>query len=59
MAWRQGNKRTGDADGFELRVRPQDRVGGPPKSRAMADAMASGAGVTPPRRVKQKAAARR
>ena len=34
MAWRQGRKRAGDADGFDLRVGPQDRVGGPPKARS-------------------------
>ena len=30
MAWRERRKRTGDAEGFDLRLRPQDRVGGPP-----------------------------
>jgi penicillin-binding protein 1A len=33
MAWRNGRKRAGDADGFDIRLRPQDRVGGPPKAR--------------------------
>ncbi|HEY5067091.1 MAG TPA: PBP1A family penicillin-binding protein [Xanthobacteraceae bacterium] len=34
MAWRQGSrKRPGDAGSFDLRLRPQDRVGGPPKAR--------------------------
>src|SRR5579872_1643904 len=32
MAWRQGSrKRASDAGSFDLRLRPQDRVGGPPK----------------------------
>ncbi len=30
MAWRERRKRTGDAEGFDLRMRPQDRIGGPP-----------------------------
>jgi penicillin-binding protein 1A len=34
MAWRQGRKRGGNADGFDLRVWPADRIGGPPKGRA-------------------------
>ncbi len=34
MAWRHGRKRTGDAEGFDFRVRPQDRIGGPPKGAA-------------------------
>ena len=34
MAWRQGSrKRAGDAGSFDVRLRPQDRVGGPPKAR--------------------------
>ena len=33
MAWRQGRKRAGSAEGFDFRVSPQDRVGGPPKAR--------------------------
>jgi penicillin-binding protein 1A len=33
MAWRHGRKRTGDAEGFDFRLRPQDRIGGPPKAR--------------------------
>jgi penicillin-binding protein 1A len=33
MAWRNGRKRTGDAEGFDFRLRPQDRVGGPPQAR--------------------------
>jgi penicillin-binding protein 1A len=33
MAWRQGQKRAAGADGLELRLKPQDRIGGPPKSR--------------------------
>jgi penicillin-binding protein 1A len=31
MAWRNGRKRTGAAQGFDLRISPEDRVGGPPK----------------------------
>ncbi|MDE2285770.1 MAG: PBP1A family penicillin-binding protein [Hyphomicrobiales bacterium] len=34
MAWRQGRKRGGTADGFDLRLWPQDRIGGPPKGHA-------------------------
>src|SRR5580704_15614145 len=32
MAWRQGRRK--EAENFDLRLRPQDRVGGPPKARA-------------------------
>ncbi len=32
MAWRQGRRK--EAEGFDLRLRPQDRIGGPPKARA-------------------------
>jgi penicillin-binding protein 1A len=32
MAWRQGRGK--QAEGFNLRLRPQDRIGGPPKARA-------------------------
>jgi penicillin-binding protein 1A len=31
MAWRQGRKT--EADGLDLHLRPQDRIGGPPKAR--------------------------
>ena len=35
MAWRQGGrKRAKDGANFDVRLRPQDRVGGPPKARA-------------------------
>jgi penicillin-binding protein 1A len=33
MAWREGRKRNGEADGFDLRMRPGDRIGGPVKRR--------------------------
>jgi penicillin-binding protein 1A len=33
MAWRQGRKGAGGAGAFDFRLRPQDRVGGPPKAR--------------------------
>ena len=33
MAWRERGKRT-DAEGFDLRLRAEDRIGGPPKARA-------------------------
>src|SRR5271170_8173171 len=33
MAWRQGCKRAGSAEGLDFRVSPQDRIGGPPKAR--------------------------
>src|SRR6202034_3255130 len=31
MAWRQRRKRAGDGEGFDLRLWPHDRIGGPPK----------------------------
>ena len=31
MAWRERRKRTGDAEDFDLRLRPADRIGGPPR----------------------------
>jgi penicillin-binding protein 1A len=34
MAWRQGRKRAGNGEGFDLRLWPHDRVGGPPKARS-------------------------
>jgi penicillin-binding protein 1A len=34
MAWRQRRKRTGDAEGFDLRLRAADRIGGPPHGGA-------------------------
>ena len=33
MAWRERRKRTGDAEGFDLRMQPADRIGGPPRAR--------------------------
>jgi penicillin-binding protein 1A len=34
MAWRQtGRKKSADAERFDLRMRPQDRIGGPPAAR--------------------------
>jgi penicillin-binding protein 1A len=33
MTGRNGRKRVGDADGSALRIGPEDRVGGPPKTR--------------------------
>ena len=30
MAWRERRKRTGDTEGFDLRLRAADRIGGPP-----------------------------
>jgi len=37
MAWRRGSrKRASDAGSFDLRLRPQDRVGGPPKGPSKA-----------------------
>jgi penicillin-binding protein 1A len=33
MAWRQGRNGSGKAGAFDLRLRPQDRIGGPPKGR--------------------------
>jgi len=34
MAWRGGRKRADNGAGFDLRLRPDDRVGGPPKGRS-------------------------
>ena len=50
MAWRRqaGRKRAPDAGVLDLRLRPQDRTGGPP-ARA---ATAAGGVVTAPRRAK-------
>src|SRR5271155_4149612 len=56
MAWRE-RKRSGEADGFDLRMRPQDRIGGPPRSDS-----GSGSGRRPsaprqsrkPRRAKRR-----
>ena len=31
MAWRNGRKRTGAAEGFDFRISPEDRVGGLPR----------------------------
>jgi penicillin-binding protein 1A len=31
MAWRERRRRTGDAEGFDLRMQPADRIGGPPR----------------------------
>jgi penicillin-binding protein 1A len=36
MAWRQGRKRAASAEGIDLRLRPQDRIGGPPAGRGAA-----------------------
>jgi penicillin-binding protein 1A len=33
MAWREGRKGSGGAGAFDFRLRPQDRIGGPPKAR--------------------------
>ncbi len=45
MAWRQGSrKRASDAGSFDLRLRPQDRVGGPPKGAPKAAPKARGGG---------------
>jgi penicillin-binding protein 1A len=34
MAWRGGRKRAGAGEGFDLRLWPDDRIGGPPKGRS-------------------------
>ena len=31
MAWRERRKRSGDSDGFDWRMQPGDRIGGPPR----------------------------
>src|SRR5579872_6538118 len=33
MAWRNARKRSGKAEGLNLRLRPSDRIGGPPSER--------------------------
>ena len=52
MAWREGRKRSGEAEGFELRARPQDRVGGPPKARS--DGPRRRRDAAPPRETKKR-----
>src|SRR5665213_406261 len=52
MAWREGRKRSGEAEGFELRARPQDRVGGPPKARS--DGPLRRRDAAPPRETKKR-----
>jgi penicillin-binding protein 1A len=52
MAWRQGRKQSGEAEGFDLRMRPQDRVGGPPKSRS--GGARRGSHDAPPRQPKKR-----
>jgi penicillin-binding protein 1A len=51
MAWREGRKRSGEADGFDLRVRPGDRIGGPVKRR---DGASRRREASPPREPKRK-----
>jgi len=46
MAWRGGRKRAGNGEGFDLRLWPDDRIGGPPKGR--------GTGRPSPRRGRRK-----
>jgi penicillin-binding protein 1A len=47
MAWRRDRKRTGDAGGLDLRLRPQDRIGGAPRARG--DRSRRGRSETPSR----------
>jgi penicillin-binding protein 1A len=51
MAWREGRKRSGEADGFDLRMRPGDRIGGPVKRR---DGASKRRETSPPRQPKRK-----
>jgi penicillin-binding protein 1A len=56
MAWRSGRKRTSESEGFDFRLRPQDRVGGPPKGRGGGSARRDGGaarGKSKPRRGKR------
>jgi penicillin-binding protein 1A len=53
MAWRQGRKRAGDGEGFDLRLWPHDRIGGPPKGRREGGS-ASGGSRSRKRRGKRK-----
>jgi penicillin-binding protein 1A len=56
MAWRSGRKRTSEAEGFDFRLRPQDRIGGPPKGRGGSSARrgeGAARGKSKPRRGKR------
>ena len=55
MAWRNGRKRTGAAEGFDFRISPEDRVGGPP--RKARDTSRRPRSEASPRRKKKKARA--
>ena len=49
MAWRQGRRK--EAEGFDFRLEPLDRIGGPPKSRAgRSHKPRDAAGPRPPRK---------
>ena len=49
MAWRERRKQTGDSGGFDLRLRADDRIGGPPKGRTGGGSRARGS-ATPARK---------
>jgi len=53
MAWRQRRKHGGDAAAIELRLRPQDRIGGPPKGRDNSRRRRDDAAPQPRRRPKR------
>ena len=55
MAWRNGRKRTGAAEGFDFRISPEDRVGGLP--RKARDTSRRPRSEASPRRKKKKARA--
>ena len=51
MAWRQGSrKRANDGASFDVRLRPQDRVGGPPKGRGGGRRRSGGFKIFPQRK---------
>jgi penicillin-binding protein 1A len=51
MAWRERRKRTGDAS-LDVRLKPEDRTGGPPKSRS--DTSRRRRDAAPPREPRQR-----
>src|ERR1700761_8974364 len=51
MAWREGRKGSGEAHGFDFRMRPGDRIGGPVKRRGGASRRRE---ASPPREAKRK-----
>jgi penicillin-binding protein 1A len=57
MAWRQGRRK--EPEGFDLRLRPQDRIGGPPKARAATSRKSREADMPRPSRKRSSSGKRR